>query len=585
MTNSKDNEIIDAIALVLHRIERKYATESLFGEMCGAAVLCLIARYQGSVNDVTNLRSLLLSIGIEEGPAQFIEEAIGGHWGEYYEFIGKYSEDDLVDLFECKYLKALAEWTKPAHRFDTLSMLLLQLKGGESCLDICSGAGFFMTTAWHEMLSLNGRDAAINLSGIEFNRSLAGYASILSLVRGTGGKVHVEDCFDPRHIRAKYDKVHCDAPFGLNVRGIDFANVRKSLCGVFPDFPQIALGSADWLFAARAVAAMKSGGRAVVVMPRAALSGAQNAAYRRYFLSRRMIESVIAFPGGVYPGTSVSVAVVTFARDSSCVKLYDAAGQGSYNGDPESIDFQQIAKDLEKVWNYEDIVTKDWNYLLTYEEADLDPTVHLAAPLSYEGKRPFGDCVSRVFRGTSLPKDRLRELHLDGGGKVAARYLTSGDIEDGVIGLNERQFLRGVPSECKGQFAEYGDLILSRLGNPCKMAVIEDTTPCVVDGNLIVCKPRDREWSYYLLGYLMSPDGARWLQRISAGLQQTISLKKLPMIPVPVADRERMRKISEAVSGHLSKIEKLKRELEQNRSDVKYQFDCILLGGGTDDGN
>ena len=175
MTNSKDNETIDAIALVLHRIERKYATESLFGEMCGAAVLCLIARHQGLVNDVTDLRPLLLSIGIEEGPAQFIEEAIGGHWGEYYEFIGKYSEDDLVDLFECKYLKALAEWTKPAHRFDTLSMLLLQLKGGESCLDLCSGAGFFMTTAWHEMLSLNGRDAAINLSAVRGNvaRSLA----------------------------------------------------------------------------------------------------------------------------------------------------------------------------------------------------------------------------------------------------------------------------------------------------------------------------------------------------------------------------------------------------------------------------
>ena len=57
------------------------------------------------------------------------------------------------------------------------------------------------------------------------------------------------------------------------------------------------------------------------------------------------------------------------------------------------------------------------------------------------------------------------------------------------------------------------------------------------------------------------------------------------MIPVPVADREKMRKISEAVSEHLSKIKKLKRELEQNRNDVKYQFDCILLGGGTDDGN
>ena len=117
------------------------------------------------------------------------------------------------------------------------------------------------------------------------------------------------------------------------------------------------------------------------------------------------------------------------------------------------------------------------------------------------------------------------------------------------------------------------------------MAVIEDTVPCVVDGNLIVCKPKDREWSYYLLGYLMSPDGTKWLQRISAGLQQTISLKKLPIMPVPIADRGKMRKIAEAVSGHLSKIEKLKRELEQNRNDMKYQFDCILLGGGADDGD
>ncbi len=141
---------------------------------------------------------------------------------------------------------------------------------------------------------------------------------------------------------------------------------------------------------------------------------------------KKMIESVIAFPGGGYPGTSVSVAVVTFTRESDNVKLCDIAGQSSYDGNPESIDLRQVANDIEKVWNYEGIVTRDWNYLLTHEDADLDPTVHLAAP-------------------------------------------------------------------------------------------------CVVDGNLIVCKPRDREWPYYLLA--------------------------------------------------------------QSRKCVKYQFDSIFSGGGADDGN
>ena len=229
----------------LHCIERKYAQDTLFNEVCGLTVLCLWARYTGRSADIADLEGFLTGCNIPKSCLDAIVSAIGAHWNEYYELAGKISEDDAVDLFETRYVKRIQTKVNHSERLDALSFALLDIKPGESCLDLCSGAGFFVNMAWMQYgHAVNGK--AFEIVGVEFDEKTARYAGLISLIRGTHGKVHTADCFDPKLLsRAKFDKVHCDAPFGLNVRELNFNNVRLSLSKSFPDFPAISLVSSE----------------------------------------------------------------------------------------------------------------------------------------------------------------------------------------------------------------------------------------------------------------------------------------------------------------------------------------------------
>ena len=579
MENGKILGIEDA----LHRIERKYASDTLFNEVCGLTVLCLWARHRGCAVDIADLEGFLSSCSLPKICLEAIVLAIGAHWSEYYELVGSVSEDDAVDLFETRYVKRIQNKVSHSAKLDALSLAFLDIKPGESCLDLCSGAGFFVNMAWMQYgHAMNSK--AFEIVGVEFDRNVARYAGLIALIRGAHGKVHTADCFDPKLFRrAKFDKVHCDAPFGLNVRELNFNNVRQSLAESFPDFPPISLVSSEWLFAAQAVSALKDGGRAVVIMPRAALSSAQSASYRRYFIARGMIENVVAFPEGVYPGSSIAIAVVTFRKGSYSTKLFDVAGSDQYDVAGQNFNVQRIVKDLSNLANYGDIVTRGKDQILE-RGGELDPAVYLAEPSQSERQRPLGELVQEVRRGVVMPKDALDSLLQPPDDSPGICYLTPKNITDGVI-EDEVSKLSAIPDGCESFVARVGDLVISRSGVPFKCAVVDDPNKTyLVDGNLFVCRPSGID-PYYLMGYFEDSDGAKWLKRLSGGIQQTLSAKKLLQLPVPVVERDKANEVASAVHERLERIKRLKRELKQNLMEIKLQFIQTISGGGVGDGN
>lgn len=579
-TNSE--KILD-IENVLHCIERKYAPDTLFNEVCGLTALCLWARYTGMSADIADLAGFLSSCNVPNPCFDAIVSAIGTHWNEYYELAGIVSEDDAVDLFETRYVKRIESKVNHSDRLDALSLALLDIKPGESCLDLCSGAGFFVNMAWMQYgHAMNGK--AFEIVGVEFDKNIARYAGLIALIRGTHGKVHTADCFDPKRFsKAKFDKVHCDAPFGLNVRELNFNNVRLSLVEAFPDFPSISLVSSEWFFAAQAVSALKDDGRAVVIMPRAALSSAQSASYRRYFVARGMIESVVAFPEGVYPGTSISIAIVTFKKGSYSTKLFDVAGSDQYDVSGQTFNVQKIIKDLANLANYGDIVTRSKDQILAHD-GELDPAVYLAEPSQSERHRPLGELVQEIRRGVVMPKDALDKMLLPPDDSPGICYLTPKNISDGVI-EDEVSKLSAIPVGCENFIAKAGDLVISRSGVPFKCAVVDKPNKTyVVDGNLFVCRPSSID-PYYLKGYFEDAEGAKWLKRLSSGLQQTLSVKKLLLLPVPMAEIDKVTVVASAVRERLEKIKRLKRELKKNLTEIKSQFIQTISGGGISDGN
>ncbi len=177
---------IEEIEALLHRVERKYAQDPLFNEVCALAALCLLARSGETSANPATMKSVFERSGISGAQLEAIVEALGSHWREYGELIGRYSEDDLVDLFEKRYVRLIREKVQCSPSMDALSLKLLSVKAGESCLDICAGAGFFVNEAWMSMSRLARSGESVDLVGVEFNTDLARYAALLSAIRGTG---------------------------------------------------------------------------------------------------------------------------------------------------------------------------------------------------------------------------------------------------------------------------------------------------------------------------------------------------------------------------------------------------------------
>lgn len=576
-----NNNEMDAAESALHLIERKYAQDTLFNEVCGAAALCALSRTTAHLADISDLGKLLSSCGVERQCANLITRTIGDHWHEYREWVGRFSDDDLTDLFERRYIPEIAEKVSHCHTLDVLSLLLLDIKPQESFLDLCCGAGFLVGQVWMARQGLRDESHLTAVTGVEFNEERVRYAGILSFIRGTGAKIHGADCFNPRFLRAKYDKIHCEAPFGMSVRHLDFANVRQTISKAFPDFPPISLTSADWLFAARAVAAMDEGGKAVVIMPEAALSSTQSAPYRRYFVARGLVDSVIALPGGIYPGTNIGIAVVTFARHAESTKLFDVSAHAGSGTAP--LNCSQIVSDLSKLANYGGVVTRTREQILR-EDADLAPALYLRSPARFANTKPLGELVEAITRGVALPKDDLARLSAPSGKGATIRYLAPGSISDGVI-VGGTVSLLSVPEKCADAVAQTGDLVVSRSGPPFKVAVVDNpSVRYVADGNLIVCRPRGID-PFYLQGYLESAEGSNALLRSSSGIQRTLSAKRLLTLPIPVMDAEKEREVGRAVRKRCERMRMLKAELEDLSELAKTQFVELTEEKGTADGN
>ena len=140
-----------------------------------------------------------------------------------------------------------------------------------------------------------------------------------------------------------------------------------------------------------------------------------------------------------------------------------------------------------------------------------------------------------------------------------------------------------VPPGAEDAVLESGDLLISRMGFPFKVAVVDlREEKLVADENVwIVRMGGNRTLAYYLRAYLESERGTRWLSRLSAGATlRTISAKNIEKIPVPDADE----KTRAAIAGELERTTILVREnrkrLEESLASMKNVFDDLNKNGG-----
>ena len=544
-------------------VARRYSVKPEFTTLAAAFAVLLSIRH-GEAFPLPALEAVLdREETLPDYVRAFLEKHLLDHWKEYQQTAGAFDEDSLVDFFSNEATLMLMDSrhdfsTHPA--VDQLCAGLLHISESNTVADLNCGIGKFVRRAWFSLWDAAGSDEGLTVVGYSHDAEFAALTYIICNVTGVGAKVMAQSIFIPNPER--YDRIVLVPPFGMETRAINIPMARQVLAERFENFPELRLLSADWVFAARAASLLASGGRAVVAVPLHALNGTQSQSYREFLVRNQLIESVIAIPRGFLNGVTVGFAIVVMREGCNEIKFVNGEEYLSAVDGARLLDVPRLLKDYHDLNDYEAVTTKTSEAVYS-RECNLTPDFYLGEELVYNNAKPFGKVVCAIRRGAKLPVEVWKAVEGDDSSpvkKVAFKHFSEGMIDERLPGLV------AVPPGAEEAVLETGDLLISRMGFPFKVAVVEHRNEkLVADENVwIVRMGGNREMAYYLRAYLESERGSKWLSRLSAGaVLRTISAKNIEKIPVPDADEE----TREAIARELEKSTILVRENRKRLDD------------------
>lgn len=555
----------------LMNVARRYSTMPEYATFASAFVLLLAAR-QGIRFPLPNLDAILDEA--EDIPLyvrSFIKETIGGHWREYQQAVGAFDEESLSDFFAVESVALLmsAREDVSVHPvIDTLCAALLDIKKGDEVADLNCGIGKFVCKAWFSLWNANGSDKGLRVSGYSENKTLAAVSWIGCHVAGVRAEIINNSIFSPTNSR--YDKVLVIPPFGCEVRQLNIIEVAESLSKKFNNFPEVRLSSAEWLFAARAVTLLKDGGRAIAVMPMNALNGGLSKVYREYLIRNQMIEAVISIPAKYFMnGTGMAFSLVVLSAGNKEIKFVSGEEYFKDVAGVVSIDVQSLLKDYHNLNDFESVTTRPLDKICE-NDFILTPDFYLGEDFEYNNSRPFGELVGEIRRGAKLSIAEWKKYETTADTpvkKVAFKNFSEGLINEALPCLIE------IPEGVSDAVLEDGDLIISRMGLPFKIAVVQisEGDTLVADENVWICRMHgDKKQSYFLRAFLESQKGAKWMSRLSAGATlRTISAKNLTKIPVPEFDEKTRAVIAEELEKNTILVRENRKRLNESLAAMK----------------
>ena len=565
----------------LMNVARRYSTMPEYATFASAFVLLLAAR-QGIRFPLPNLDAILTEA--EDIPLyvrSFIEEIIGGHWREYQQAVGAFDEESLSDFFAVESVALLmsAREDVSVHPvIDTLCAALLDIKKGDEVADLNCGIGKFVCKAWFSLWNANGSDKGLRVSGYSENKTLAAVSWIGCHVAGVRAEIINNSIFSPTNSR--YDKVLVIPPFGCEVRQLNIIEVAESLSKKFNSFPEVRLSSAEWLFAARAATLLKDGGRAIAVMPMNALNGGLSKVYREHLIRNQMIEAVISIPAKYFMnGTGIALALVVLSDGKKEIKFVNGEEYLKDVAESVSIDVQSLLKDYHNLNDFESVTTRPLDKICE-NDFILTPDFYLGEDFEYNNSRPFGELVGEIRRGAKLSIAEWKKYETTAGTpvkKVAFKNFSEGLIDEALPCLME------IPEGASDAVLEDGDLIISRMGMPFKIAVVQasEGETLVADENVWICRMHgDKTQSYFLRAFLESQKGAKWLSRLSAGATlRTISAKNLTKIPVPEFDEKTRAVIAEELEKNTILVRENRKRLNESLNSMKNVYNEFNKNG------
>lgn len=294
---------------------------------------------------------------------------------------------------------------------------------------------------------------------------------------------------------------------------------------------------------------LKKAKKAVCQFPNEALYAKCYEPFRRILIENGLVESVLG-------GKKKSFLVLSNGNtEVSFYKAYDNFFHFSFDKD----DKIQTAANA-------DMLDNDANL---YFEAYLNDDDYLKSAVT------LGSLTKTSFRGVSCTVEELKNFGSDY--VTNKRFLKYSDIKDGIIS-NDMQSLLQIDEKYKKYCAKEGDLIISKICSPFKVAVIEGNAREVLVGdNLYVIRLDDNflsDKAYCVKAFLESSKGKRQIEKILSGKKlRALSLQDVLNLKIELKDKNAQYAIANEYKDSLHKIKNAQALISQKIEELSHLWD------------
>ena len=550
----------------LRNIEKKYSNENFSGMIAGGYALWL-ARSNGLI-DVDDIKKFLATYEDNIEIQMFLNEQLGGHWNEYRRYITMFEPGELKEaVLTITPVSSRSYMTGTAKGILELVCAILDLKENDSIADWGAGIGEFICHAFSQV-------PKAHFWGDEVGTTASSIAKIKAKLLGGDIQIEQEDMFLPKKASLPaFDKAFCFPPFGLRLGGMP--NVQKFL-ETFPSLPLIKGACAcEWIFALKMLSKMKSGGKSVLLMANGGTFNSLDAPIRKYFIERGMIECVIALPGRILNFTNIPCSLVVFSKDNKKIKLIDATSLGHVGR--HQTEFSPV--DIQKILEVYRGKKADWcadipNEQILANDSVINAARYTSEKIDIKHQVPFGTVIQSITRGAMLPSADLETMTSEK--PTPFQYLALGNIKDGIID-DELPYLASVDERWLRYSLKPGDLILSKIGSPFKVAIAnpQEKTSVIANGNLFIIRINEKVADpYYIKAFLESETGMALLQRSAVGsAMPNLSAKAIMNMPISLPPLRDQKKIAAQYQAKIDEIKVLKLKLAKAVNALSHLLD------------
>lgn len=436
---------------------------------------------------------------------------------------------------------------------------ILNIQNGEKIADICCGVGSFLTYASNEY--------DISVYGSEINTESAIFSKIRMQVLGNEADINLCNALDVDPAKIGADKAFSNYPWGIRLDdNMKTMELIKRVSEV-PEFQNCR--DVEWIFNYALLHSTKKGGISVGIMSNGRTSDGSSNSVRKMFVEKGLIKALISLPANLFPGTSIPSTMIVMGHGNTDVMFVNASElfeQGRRKNTISDEDIDRIVKacseesSISKLVSKKDIAANDYN---------LSPAKIFAEEIAVESGVPFGDVIKNIRRGAQLKAQELDAFASNE--KTPYQYLMLSNISDGLVDV-DLPYLSSMDEKLEKFCLKNGDLIISKIGSPTKVAVaeVEDGKKIIANGNLFIVELDTKKANpYYIKAFLESPKGQALIERVQVGVvMKSISVEQIRNIQIPLVPLEKQNDLATLYQSKIDSLRIQKKRYEKTLKEI-----------------